>query len=81
MIALKTNYLQIKTHTMSKRKTALVAKHCVACGTCTHACPLNAISIYRGQSAVVDTDKCVGCGKCANLCPAFAITIIRKEAV
>ncbi|WP_099467322.1 4Fe-4S binding protein [Konateibacter massiliensis] len=65
---------------MAKKK-AYVAKDCVACGCCVKVCPLDAISVYKGLYASVDTNKCVGCGKCATACPAQVITIEAKEAV
>ena len=63
---------------MAKRipKKALVEKAlCVACGCCVKACPLGAISVFRGIQAVVNREKCVGCGKCAAECPASVIRI------
>lgn len=58
------------------RKKAYVDKnYCVACGTCTKECPLNAITIPKGTIAEVNFDKCVGCSKCAKICPASAIEI------
>lgn len=59
-----------------KRKRAFVdTNHCVACGFCVKACPLSAISIYKGVYADVDLSKCVGCGKCAKSCPASVILV------
>ena len=56
-------------------KTARIDKECVACGVCVRTCPLLAITIHKGVTAVVDKNKCVGCGKCAKECPAGVITI------
>jgi len=56
-------------------KTAYIGKECVACGICVHTCPLLAVVIHKGITAIVDEDKCVGCGKCARECPAEVITI------
>lgn len=59
---------------VKKRKKAKVLRNdCVACGACVKACPVNAIVIFRGIVAEVDTDKCVGCAKCVAACPASAI--------
>lgn len=62
------------------RKAEVSEAYCVACGCCAKACPLGAISIYRGIKAVVNQDKCIGCGKCAKGCPASVIEI-REAAV
>ena len=64
---------------MLRKNVAVVSKECVACGCCTKVCPLGAISIHKGISAIVDRDKCVGCGKCAEVCPACVILIVRRE--
>ncbi|NLM16365.1 MAG: 4Fe-4S binding protein [Candidatus Riflebacteria bacterium] len=66
---------------MSKaKKKAVVADHCVSCGTCVKECPMGALSIPQGIIAIVDLNKCVGCGKCAKVCPANAIEIAEREA-
>lgn len=61
------------------KKVANVTKGCVACGNCAKACPINAISIYKGLYAIVDPAKCVGCGKCAAACPGGIIEIKQRE--
>lgn len=58
------------------KKKAQVGTLCVACGTCLKECPLGAIAINDGISAVVDREKCVGCGKCSKICPASVIEIV-----
>lgn len=52
---------------------------CLACGLCTEACRINAISIGDAGVAEVDTDKCVGCGLCAGVCPQNIIEITNKN--
>ncbi|MEA4988044.1 MAG: 4Fe-4S dicluster domain-containing protein [Anaerovorax sp.] len=61
------------------KKIALVSKECVACGSCLKACPLQAISIFKGSHAIIDAAKCVGCGKCQRACPASVISITERE--
>ena len=49
----------------SKRYAQVDKEYCVSCGTCTKACPLQAISVPDGISAVVELARCIGCGLCA----------------
>ncbi|MBO6157785.1 MAG: 4Fe-4S binding protein [Firmicutes bacterium] len=48
---------------------------CVGCGTCTHYCPMGAISL-QDKKAVVNQDECVECGMCSEnpICPVGAIS-------
>lgn len=65
---------------VKKRKKAMVLREdCVACGACLKVCPVNAIVIYRGIFAVIDSAKCIGCSRCANICPASAINMKELE--
>ncbi len=57
------------------RKATNDINRCVACGVCASQCPREAISIYKGCYAVIDTDKCVGCGICETACPAGTIRV------
>ncbi len=61
------------------KKQACISNSCVACGNCVKYCPLNAISVYKGMYATVDTSKCVGCSKCITNCPAGVIKITTRE--
>jgi ferredoxin len=60
---------------MKGKRVAAVNKDCVACGCCINYCPLHAITVPFGITAIVDENKCVGCGKCAKVCPAEVISI------
>ena len=51
----------------SKRYAQVDKEYCVSCGTCTKACPLQAISVPDGISAVVELARCIGCGLCARM--------------
>ena len=65
---------------VKKRRKAFVdQEHCVACGCCVKVCPVGAIRIMQGTTALADTEKCVGCGKCAKECPASVIVIREAE--
>jgi [FeFe] hydrogenase (group B1/B3) len=40
---------------------------------CKAACPVNAISVGPGETAIIDEEKCINCGKCISGCPFGAI--------
>ena len=48
---------------------------CTGCGSCTTACPSQALRVV-GHQCQVDQRKCVFCGYCGAACPEFAIKII-----
>ncbi|MEE1040037.1 MAG: 4Fe-4S binding protein [Lachnospiraceae bacterium] len=60
----------------AKRYAEVDQYRCVSCGACTHDCPKEAISVWKGCYAVVDRSLCIGCGRCEKVCPAGSITII-----
>lgn len=64
---------------MASKRFANVGEYCVACGSCIKACPMSAISIWKGVMAQVDKEKCVGCGKCVKECPAGTIALYDRE--
>ena len=63
----------------SKRYAQVDKEYCVSCGTCTKACPLQAISVPDGISAVVEMVCCIGCGLCARECPASVIKVVTAD--
>ena len=63
----------------SKRYAQVDKEYCVSCGTCTKACPLQAISVHEGISAVVELARCIGCGLCARECPASVIKVVTAD--
>ena len=66
---------------MSKvKKKAIIGKDCVACGSCVNVCPVGAVSMFKGLTAVVNYQKCIGCGKCRLTCPAGVVEIVKREA-
>lgn len=64
---------------MASKRYAVVEKDCVACGCCVKVCPRDAISVWRGVTAVVEKEKCIGCGMCERECPAGTITLEMRE--
>ena len=63
----------------SKRYAQVDKEYCVSCGTCTKACPLQAISVPDGISAVVELARCIGCGLCAREWPASVIKVVTAD--
>lgn len=63
----------------SKRYAQVDKEYCVSCGTCIKACPLQAISVPDGISAVVELGRCIGCGLRARECPASVIKVVTAD--
>ena len=49
----------------------VITEECVACGTCSEECPVEAI--VEGEPYVINEEKCTECGTCAEVCPVEAI--------
>ena len=49
----------------------VISEECVACGTCSEECPVEAIK--EGEPYVIDEEKCTDCGSCSEVCPTEAI--------
>ena len=63
----------------SKRYAQVDKEYCVSCGTCTKACPLQAISVPDGISAVVELARCIGFGLGVRECPASVIKVVTAD--
>ena len=50
----------------------IIADKCEDCGTCSDACPEDAITEKDGVYTI-DQDKCEECGTCIDECPNDAI--------
>jgi NAD-dependent dihydropyrimidine dehydrogenase PreA subunit len=58
-------------------------QRCVGCGTCTGACPFDALALEASngsQAAVVDAAACMGCGVCVSRCEQGALSLARDPA-
>lgn len=42
--------------------------HCIKCGVCIKACPVNAIKYYKNKFAVINKKKCIRCYCCHEMC-------------
>ena len=49
-----------------------ITDECTLCGSCTDACPSEAISEGKEKFAI-DPELCIDCGACVDACPASAI--------
>ncbi|NEU04086.1 MULTISPECIES: [FeFe] hydrogenase, group A [Clostridium] len=54
------------------RKSEIIEKKCIACGTCIDNCPVGAISFNKNGYAEVSQMQCVGCTLCSKLCRTSA---------
>ncbi len=46
---------------------------CVFCGKCVKACPVNALTIKKGEKPILEPQSCIGCCCCHEICPEHAI--------
>jgi len=52
---------------------------CTWCGTCSEACPFDAIKMVKDEKkdvAAINNSVCKGCGMCLPVCPSNAINLI-----
>ena len=47
-----------------------ISEACIACGSCSEQCPVEAIE--EGTPYMI-TDACIDCGACVDVCPVNAI--------
>ena len=63
------------------RITQVDFHHCGGCGECVRVFPKDAVSVYKGCYAVIDSSVCLKCGMCERVCPAGAVKVVTvKEA-
>ena len=55
---------------------------CIRCGRCVKACPVNALSLEPGWTALrLAPSKCIGCCCCHEICPQQAISMAQSPTV
>lgn len=52
------------------------ADKCTGCGTCSRACPHEAVEGIKKEVHTIDSRKCQKCGICRSVCEFEAITVI-----
>lgn len=52
--------------------------NCVGCEVCIGRCPMEALEMVDGKSAVIE-GRCIGCGVCVSTCPTDALHLVRSE--
>ena len=53
---------------------------CIACGTCSTRCQMDAI-LDDEDVSTVDLHRCIGCGLCVSTCPSEAVQLYLKTEV
>jgi pyruvate formate lyase activating enzyme len=61
----------------STREIAFNREHCIECGSCVQACPLEAVDLNYPHR--IHRHKCDRCGKCAEICPTDGLRLIGKH--
>lgn len=49
--------------------------HCVQCGRCVEACPVDAITLTEAEGLKIDRKSCTSCGDCVEACPNQALEL------
>jgi len=51
---------------------------CVSCGRCVKACPVQALTMAKGEKPVLDPPACIGCCCCHEVCPESAVQMVQS---
>lgn len=49
---------------------------CIGSGSCTQACPEQALGVVAGKAVLIDASACIGHGACLAACPVDAIRLV-----
>jgi uncharacterized protein (DUF362 family)/Pyruvate/2-oxoacid:ferredoxin oxidoreductase delta subunit len=56
-------------------KPLVVREKCTACGVCTEACPVEAVTVSNGNYAQINDKNCIRCYCCHEMCQESAIKL------
>jgi len=83
-------YVACSSRDPGRQTKAVCPVGCIACGLCQKACPVDAIHVIDGSTAltinpersrgidnlaVIDYNKCTSCGECVKACPVQTIRV------
>lgn len=66
--------------TRSSHSICIDKERCTGCVACTLACPVEAIRVKDGKTAVIKSDLCIDCGECLRVCPEQAVKSMTSQS-
>ena len=64
-------------YAQSQFQARIDSELCIACGTCSERCQVDAI-VEKEDVMAVDTGRCIGCALCVPTCSEEAISLVSK---
>lgn len=62
-------------------KFGIKSNGCTSCGLCKTNCPGDAITVEKGNKAVVDNTHCLLCFECTKICPTKSMSYENKHKI